>query len=92
MSALLHIKNIIISRLDMEPKEKAAVMGVLNSIDSDLDEYGYVTTMGTDEAIEYLDQVLTGEDEEETDDVVLERPTKRDRVEEEVEEEVSTKS
>lgn len=80
MSALLHIKNLLIAHLDPKtPIElKSAMMGVLNSIDSDLDEYGYVTTDETDEAIEELDRVLVGEDETESEetvgDIVMERP------------------
>jgi len=47
------------------PELKKAVMGVMNSIDSDLDEAIYITSDATDDAIAELDRVLIGEDEDE---------------------------
>lgn len=83
MSALLQVKNLLVAHLDpkTDPDLKRAMLNVLNSIDSDLDEYGYETSDSTDEAIEYLDAVLIGQAEEEEeslpDEVVLERSRER---------------
>lgn len=83
MSVLLHVKNIIIHNLKMEPEVKKAVSSVLNAIDSDLDEFSYVPTMETDETIEHLDKVLAEEYdveiEESVGDVVLERNRRHNR-------------
>lgn len=69
----------------MTPEMKGAVMGVINNIDSDLDENGYIPSNLTDEAVEYLEQVLTGLNPEEEDsdednpgdEILVERPRRR---------------
>lgn len=62
MSALLHIKNLIVGSLTLETDVKKEVMNVLNSIDKDLDEYGYVTSYQTDKCIADLNSAIIGEE------------------------------
>lgn len=72
MSALLHIKNLIIVNLKCDSELKDAIMYVFNNIDSDLDINGYETSTATDEAIDYLDKVLCQEAQEEEEEEVIE--------------------
>ena len=78
MSKLLHIKGIILTHMTAEPDLKDAVMEVINSIDSDLDQIEYDEDMASDrtnDAIKNLDKVLTGtQDESEEEE---EPPVKR---------------
>lgn len=62
MSALLHIKNLIVGNLTLDSDIKKEVMNVLNSIDKDLDEYGYVTSYETDKCIGNLNTAIIGEE------------------------------
>lgn len=62
MSALLHIKNLIVGNLTLQPEVKKEVMNVLNSINADLDNYGYVTSYETDKCIADLNSALIGEE------------------------------
>lgn len=64
MSALIHIKTLVIQHI---PKKELrdAVMGLINAVDSDLDEANYNQSSDVDEAIAALDAVLVNEGEEE---------------------------
>jgi hypothetical protein len=66
MSALLSVRNLILLHLDknMDRRLKTAVMNVITEIDMDLDIQGYSTAIEVDEALEHLDKVLVGLEEE----------------------------
>lgn len=85
MSALLHIKNLILNDYKARtPEIKVAVLKVLSNIDIDLDINGYETSPDTDKAIQELDEalcaVVKAEDEEERYESTIEEDEEEDFV------------
>lgn len=62
MSVLIQLKHLIVTNLNpnLDQNIKAAMLNVINAIDSDLDDQGYDTSFETDEAIEALDAAILG--------------------------------
>lgn len=71
MSALIHIKSLVLQNTPEGPL-RTAVMGLINAIDSDLDEYGYIQSSDVDDAIVILDKVLVESAEDADLDATIE--------------------
>lgn len=75
MSKLIHVKALILDRLDASAEVKQAVLEVINSVDAAIDEAGgFSDEDEIDLAIQKLDQALTGAaeaEEAEVEDIEL---------------------
>lgn len=64
MSALIHLKHVLLKASNVDPRMQAATLDLLNAINNDLEEQGYEHSSDVDEAIAAFDKVLIEMDEE----------------------------